>query len=107
MRAVASAAAGLSCDEVCAAAGGAACVVDEMAAINSCAALGAAFPCAAGCTSSMGADQPAAVDARAPPEKAPGACLVNADTRLFSCAGTWEWARRLCPCAGGADAAEV
>jgi hypothetical protein len=120
--------AGMSCDEVCAGAGGGGggpggvrgagagagagggpvlspsagrkghCSTRALAAVNTCAALRAYFPCANGCDDSAGGDQPAYIHEAAPRDKLAGTCLVNSDPALFSCAGRYTHAIRLCAC---------
>ena len=100
---VAAPRAGLDCAEVCAAhtGSGAAtplvCDAALLPVVNDCATLRTHFRCDR-CHDSMGGDQPAYVAASAPVDKEPGACLVNTDASLFSCAGKWQHAQRLCPC---------
>ena len=92
--AIASDKSGLSCTDVCSAAGRK-CNVQLFSNLNTCAALQSAFPCAS-CVESVGPDQPAYVSPNAPKGKHPGLCLVNGGD--YSCEGKWQHASRLCPC---------
>lgn len=87
---------GLSCDQVCAEVEGK-CVVEYLPNVNDCATLRSNFPCSQ-CSGSEGRDQPAMIDLTAPPGKLGGQCLVNGNRDMFSCDGSWQYARRLCTC---------
>jgi hypothetical protein len=107
VKVVAGLEAGRSCGEVCAKQlPGSACNMAYLAVINDCSSLKSNFDCAA-CADSVGPDQPNFVEASAPRDVSPGACLVNTDAKLFSCEGKFQWARRLCPCDLGPGAGDA
>lgn len=91
-----AAAPGLSCNAVCSALGQT-CKAENLALINTCAALQDAYACTA-CQASFGAEQPAYVDPRAEAQFSPGQCLFNTGSAPSSCEASHPSTYRLCPC---------
>lgn len=97
MRVVPAATAGLSCDAVCGAEA-LRCSKPLLSAVNTCAELQKAFPCAQGCTESLGGEQPAFVSPSAPAEYMPGTCLSTTNPAESTCESSHPVTLRLCPC---------
>ena len=91
---------GEACEEACARyQPGLRCHLHGLSALNTCDVLREhrIDGCNGGCDVSRGVDQPAYVDAKAPAESRPNACLVNSGE--LSCEGKHPLTSRLCACA--------
>ncbi|XP_071707790.1 uncharacterized protein [Rutidosis leptorrhynchoides] len=89
---------GESCDSACKL-NGQSCVPSKFALINQCDVMQKYMKCKGSCLASIGADQPAEVVEDAPRNLNPGACLYTRRPSMFSCDGSHQHTRRLCPCA--------
>ncbi|KAI4324304.1 hypothetical protein L6164_023856 [Bauhinia variegata] len=89
---------GESCNSICKLRGQS-CVPNKIVVLNKCDIMQKYMSCKGGCLASVGTDQPAEVVHDAPENLNPGACLYSDIQSMFSCAGSHQHTRRLCPCA--------
>lgn len=89
---------GESCDSVCKLSGQS-CVPGRLLSLNQCEIMQKYMNCKGGCLASIGPDQPAEVVDDAPKHLYPGACLYTKIQTAFTCDGSHQHTRRLCPCA--------
>jgi len=88
--------AGQSCTQVCAALGKQ-CNAQHLPLLNTCEALREQFPCA-GCSESLGHEQPAYVIPTAEDQFGPRRCLVNSRPEQTTCDAQHRFTKRLCAC---------